>query len=247
MSSNPRGKCIIINNSDFGNEAYNRHGAEFDEEKLVNLFKELFFDVDVRPNLSANAIRGVAIEVAARDHSAFDAFVFIIMSHGNDRDIIYGVDARYVQTEELMSEFKANKCPTLQNKPKLFIVQACRGSSQDLVAPANHKIDLVSRGNSTDSTLARGTCPQEADFLLAYGAAPGYTSYRNPGSGSLFIQVLVDVIRTHHRDSHLSELLQEVTSQLAEREIPQGGPNHEIHALQVPAHSSSTLRKKLYL
>ncbi|KAJ7393290.1 hypothetical protein OS493_006259 [Desmophyllum pertusum] len=238
MSSNPRGLCFIINNLIFQHEADNRHGAEFDKAALKALFKELFFAVRVIKNLTANEMRQVAIDVAGEDHSAFDAFVFIIMSHGGDHDQIYGVDGRPVKIEELMSEFIATKCPTLQNKPKLFIFQSCRGSSTESMVPTNCHIDPVP-GFSADSTLARGTCPQEADFLLAFAAAPGYYSYRNPKSGSLFIQVLVNVIRTHHHDSHLSELLQEVTRQVAER-------GTTTPAVQVPAHSN-TLRAKLYL
>ncbi|KAJ7393289.1 hypothetical protein OS493_006258 [Desmophyllum pertusum] len=238
MSSNPRGKCIIINNSNFQHEANNRHGAEFDEPALEDLFgRELSFHVNVVPNCTGSQMRDVAIDVAAQDHSAFDAFVFIIMSHGGDRDKIYGVDGRSVRIEELMSEFIATKCPTLQNKPKLFIFQSCRGSSTESMVPPNCHIDSVPEF-SADSTLARGTCPQEADFLLAFSAAPGYYSYRNPKFGSVFIQVLVNVLRTHHHDSHLSELLQEVTRQVAETGTAQ--------AVQVPAYSN-TLRAKLYL
>lgn len=192
MSRNPRGLCFVINNLIFQHEADNRHGAEFDEAALEALFKELFFAVHVKKNLSGIQMRQVAIDVAAQDHSAYDAFVFIIMSHGGDRDQIYGVDGRPVKIEELMSEFIATKCPTLQNKPKLFIFQSCRGSSTESMVPTNCHIDPVP-GFSADSTLARGTCPQEADFLLAFAAAPGYYSYRYPKSGSLFIQVSMKI------------------------------------------------------
>ncbi|KAJ7393240.1 hypothetical protein OS493_006209 [Desmophyllum pertusum] len=237
MSRNPRGLCFVINNFIFQNEALNRHGTEYDEEALEDLFEELSFHVNVVQNYTGREMWDAAIDVAAQDHSAFDAFVFIIMSHGGDRDTIYGVDGRPVRIEELMSEFIATKCPTLQNKPKLFIIQSCRGSSTECMVPPNCHIDSVP-GFSADSTLARGTCPQEADFLLAFSAAPGYYSYRNPKFGSVFIQVLVNVLRTHHHDSHLSELLQEVTRQVAETGTAQ--------AVQVPAYSN-TLRAKLYL
>lgn len=193
MSNNPRGLCFIINNSIFENEALNRRGAEYDEPKLKALFEELLFDVHVANNLTGNQMRDAAIEVAGLDHSAFDALVFIVMSHGSDHDQISGVDGRHVGIEELMSEFTATKCSKLQNKPKIFIVQACRGSLAERMIPTNHRADSVPR-LSADSTLVRGACPSEADFLLAFAATPGYPAYRDEESGSLFIEVSIKIL-----------------------------------------------------
>lgn len=194
VRNNPQGLCFILNNSVFENEALNRRGAEYDEAKLKALFQlELLFDVHVKNNLTGNQMREVAIEVAHRDHSAFDSLVFIVMSHGSDRDRISGVDGRHVGIEELMSEFTATKCPTLQNKPKIFILQACRGSLTESMVPANRHADSVPR-LSADSTLVRGACPSEADFLLAFAAAPGYPAYRDEESGSLFIEVSIMIL-----------------------------------------------------
>jgi caspase 7 len=47
------------------------------------------------------------------------------MSHG-DEGIVYGVD-KAIEIDQLIQPFKQNR--TLAGKPKIFIVQACRGSS----------------------------------------------------------------------------------------------------------------------
>lgn len=92
---------------------------------------------------------------------------------------------RYASIQEIMFEFKAMRCPTLRNKPKLFFMQCCRGSSEEFLSVANRHCDNL----LSDSTLAQSACPQEADFLLAFASAPGYVAYRNPEGGSVFIQV----------------------------------------------------------
>jgi len=46
------------------------------------------------------------------------------MSHG-DEGIVYGVD-KPIEIDQLIQPFKQNR--TLAGKPKIFIVQACRGS-----------------------------------------------------------------------------------------------------------------------
>ena len=169
----------------FRNEACHRDGAEHDEKCLKQLFDEIGFAASIRKNLSREEIYKMSKDTAACDHSKFDTFVFIIMSHGGVGDSVCGVDGRSASIQEIMSEFKAINCPTLRNKPKLFFMQCCRGSTAEFISPAIscHVDRLV-----TDSTLARSACPQEADFLLAFASAPGYVSYRYP-KGSVFIQV----------------------------------------------------------
>lgn len=193
MNSCPLGVCVIVNNVSFQDETDNRDGAEHDEKRLKDLFEELGFAVDIRKNLTREEMYKVSKDAAAEDHSNFDAFVFIIMSHGYESDVVSGVDDRPVRIEDIMREFKAIKCATLRSKPKLFFVQCCRGSSSEFLSPgaaSRHSDSCVPR-STHDSTLARSVCPQEADFLLSFAAAPGYTAYRYSEYGSVFIQVSV--------------------------------------------------------
>ena len=181
-----RGFCLIINNLKFANDSVCRNGAEKDEAILVDLFgRELSFNVKVKRNLNRNDIIKAAEEYGQKDHSQFDAFVFIIMTHGNHQDSIFGVDGRKARVEDIMTEFNGATCPSLRGKPKLFFIQACRGSPVNL--PSDDE-NSDYRGCNPDSTLSRGLCPQEADFLLAFSTAPGYLSWRDD-AGARFIQV----------------------------------------------------------
>jgi len=58
------------------------------------------------------------------DHSAYDCLVIIVLSHG-DKGIIYAKDAGF-DPKILWTPFKADQCPSLAEKPKLFFIQACQ-------------------------------------------------------------------------------------------------------------------------
>ena len=69
-------------------------------------------------------------EVSFRDHSAYDAFILVILSHGNN-DGIYGIDGTkgFVSLEDITALFDSTKCQSLSGKPKMFFIQACQGGA----------------------------------------------------------------------------------------------------------------------
>jgi len=196
MGGAPRGICLVINNFNFSG-VEERQGSKLDEEAIASLFNELHFKVEIKQNLGRLEILQVAQEMAARDHSKHAAFVFCIMSHGDKKDVIYGVDNRKTEMEDLMSEFTATNCPTLENKPKLFFIQACRGDKSDprmkrlSASTENIAEDGIHTMNSPDADLANGLSAREADFLLAFATVPGYKAWRSKQAGSWFIQVCI--------------------------------------------------------
>ena len=148
----------------------------------------------------------MAEKYAKKDHRDFGAFFFILMSHGGNRDCILGVQGRKTSVENLMVEFQARNCPSLKGKPKVFIIQTCRGfrecinetfvspvgsiQSQDVLStspPADAQ--STGRPSTADSTLSRSVFPTEADFLLAFATVPGFVSFRFTEFGTIFIQV----------------------------------------------------------
>jgi len=194
MEEGRGGLCLVINNFNFP-DLKKRRGAEIDEKKIVDLFRdELHFKVEVLQNLHGSEILKKAQNIAARDLSQYKAFVFIIMSHG-DKDAIEGVDGALVKVALLMSQFSVRECPTLRNKPKLFFIEACRGQLSDprkdrLPTPlGNTEGDGIAMMLCPDSVLANGVTPLEADFLLSFATVPGYKAWRSEVMGSWYIQV----------------------------------------------------------
>ena len=56
-----------------------------------------------------------------------ECFVCIVCSHG-EKEGIFCHDGGIIKLDELTSYFDATHCAALQNKPKLFFIQACQGS-----------------------------------------------------------------------------------------------------------------------
>ena len=183
-----------------------RYGASKDEDSLKTLFTDLKFRVVIERDLDKHEIERVAERFAKKDHREFGAFVFILMSHGGNRDCILGVQGRRTSVENLMVEFQARNCPSLEGKPKVFIIQTCRGfrdcinetfvspvgsiQSQDVLSTSPSE-DAQSSGSpfTADSSLSRSVFPTEADFLLAFATVPGFVSFRFTEFGTIFIQV----------------------------------------------------------
>ena len=191
---------MIINNLEFREKRLNRYGGEFDEQLLHKLFLELSFEVHVKHDLKYSEILEAAEEYASRDHSNFDAFFMIVMSHGADGDVIYGVSGKHkVGVKEIMADFE--QCPTLEGKPKVFIIQACRGPLGERELPINN--GYMADAVASDSTLACTVSPPGADFLLAFATMPRYVSWRNEQSGSLYIKVSMKVFTLSVLSPHL--------------------------------------------
>ena len=173
MYSSPHGICLIINNISFQPPLCRRDGAVVDEQRLLALFQHLDFDVYVKQDLTVDDIRSTAREFAAKDHSQFDAFVFFILSHGDSNGVIYGVNGGTISVSELACFFNPAECPTLQNKPKLVFFQACIGPQYT----SGTQMPLFS------------ACSLEADFLLAFSAAPASFATDYQVGGSLYVEV----------------------------------------------------------
>ena len=67
------------------------------------------------------------------DHTNFDCFVMVILSHGDD-GVVFGTDGKYEgETPRNCLKVEAIRkvvcgIQSLVDKPKLFFLQACRGS-----------------------------------------------------------------------------------------------------------------------
>ena len=158
-------------------------------------------------------LRDNLFSLATHDHSNNDAVLVTILSHGLEGKI-YGTDGDLVDVAEFTSYFRGNVATSLAGKPKIFILQACRGGTFDTGIDATDGEEsgvleteeelfqrfLQSCPANRDNPDAEidghlGSLPVEADMLMAYATVPGYVSWRNSERGSWFVQALVKVCR----------------------------------------------------
>lgn len=63
---------------------------------------------------------------ADQDHRHGDSSFVCLLSHGEE-GFIFGTDGRKLQLDSVFKLFDNSNCPTLLGKPKIFVIQACRG------------------------------------------------------------------------------------------------------------------------
>ncbi|XP_053306864.1 caspase-7 [Spea bombifrons] len=206
------GRCIIINNKNFDANTGMcvRNGTDKDAGDLLHCFRSLGFDVTVYNDKSCDEMERLLQNVAQQNHSESACFACVLLSHGEEGQI-YGTDGA-MAIKSLTSLFRGDKCKSLVGKPKLFFIQACRGSEFDEgiqtdSGPANDSLE-------TDAN-PRYKIPVEADFLFAYSTVPGYYSWRNPGKGSWFVQALCSVISKHGKELEIMQILTRVNYMVA--------------------------------
>ncbi|XP_066477900.1 caspase-7 isoform X2 [Tiliqua scincoides] len=236
------GKCIIINNKNFAHSTgmAPRNGTDKDAGDLQKCFRKIGFKVSVYNDLSCDDMEQQLRKAASENHSDAACFACILLSHGKE-GLIYGTDGE-MPIKTLTALFRGDRCQSLIGKPKLFFIQACRGSEFD--------DGIQTDSGPSDDTLEtdanpRYKIPVEADFLFAYSTVPGYYSWRNPGKGSWFVQSLCSVLSEYGKELEILQMLTMVNFRVATSYESQSDDPQYSEKKQVPC-VVSMLTKELY-
>uniref|UniRef100_A0A3P9MVU9 Caspase-3 n=1 Tax=Poecilia reticulata TaxID=8081 RepID=A0A3P9MVU9_POERE len=198
------GVCLIINNKNFDARTGMsvRDGTDVDAANVAKTFVKLGYKVRLLNDQTVDNMMKQMDAVAKEDHSQNASFVCVLLSHG-DQEVIYGTDG-FKKLETLIKCIKGHHCTSLVGKPKLFFIQACRGSEFD-------------HGMETDSVVDETSAkiPVEADFLYAYSTAPGFYSWRNTSNGSWFIQSLCESLGKFSGQLELMQIMTRVNHKVA--------------------------------
>uniref|UniRef100_A0A4W5JJ07 Caspase 2, apoptosis-related cysteine peptidase n=1 Tax=Hucho hucho TaxID=62062 RepID=A0A4W5JJ07_9TELE len=234
MVSSPRGLALVISNVSFDHCAApdldSRKGGEVDEEVLRKVFTELDYIVTVRRDLTAQGMRACIEQFGRRQqHQTVSSCVVCLLSHGVE-GAIYGTDGQLLQLDWVFEAFDNAHCPLLQNKPKMFFIQACRGEEMDCgveqsdgpertQSPGCEQRDAGREGEGDEDTRQteergrlRVKLPQRSDMICGFASLKGTAAMRNTKRGSWFIQEVNSALRFRARDTHLSDILVQVNT-----------------------------------
>ncbi|CAJ1052550.1 Hypothetical predicted protein [Xyrichtys novacula] len=226
------GQCIIINNKNFDRRTgmNQRNGTDVDAANAMQVFSKLGYKAKVYNDLSVENLKQVLVSASKEDHSCYASFVCVLLSHG-DEGVFFGTDGS-VELKYLTSLFRGDRCKSLVGKPKLFFIQACRGTDLDA-------------GIEADSGEDTTKIPVEADFLYAFSTAPGYYSWRNTMTGSWFMQSLCEMISKYGRQLEILHIMTRVNHKVAvEFESVSNSPGFDAKK-QIPC-IVSMLTKEFY-
>ncbi|XP_026978410.1 caspase-3 isoform X1 [Sagmatias obliquidens] len=158
------GLCIIINNKNFHESTGMacRSGTDVDAANLWETFTNLKYEVRNKNDLTCEEILELMYSVSKEDHSKRSSFICVLLSHGEEGKI-FGTNGP-VDLKKLAGFFRGDCCISLTGKPKLFVIQACRGTELDCG---------IETDSGVEDDMACQKIPVEADFLYAYSTAPG--------------------------------------------------------------------------
>lgn len=141
------------------------------------------------------------------------------MTHGNTHGVLYTKD-KMIRVEEIWAPFNGEKCKSLIGKPKIFLIQACRGAMRDIGAvheSQEAETALFSRSSKVPD-LNKFVIPVMADFLIFFSSAEGYPSFRDSDNGSWFVQALCAAFQNCYDskvDSDLMKLFTQINRAVA--------------------------------
>ncbi|XP_050090456.1 caspase-7-like [Anopheles aquasalis] len=192
---------LVLHHHKFDDSTHNRAGSEKDMEKIERFFRAYRVDpLNVCANETAEEVRYIMDNIAHKDFSDNSCLIIIIMSHGLANDQIMARDGKtYCFEGDIVEKCTSNR--TLDGKPKLFIVQACRGGS----VWATDSINIQSNKN---------------DVLIFQSTYKGFVALRNPQEGTFFMQHFFRLL-DEHRDKDIFGIIKLLNGFFESSALPQ--------------------------
>ena len=173
-------------------------GGEVDENNLKKLFNDLGFTVMVHRNFTAEKMKSTAEGYSHMTHCG--VFFLIILSHGGEGDVVYGTDGNEVEVHQLKELFYATKCPSLAGIPKIFMIDACRGSRNERVYRPETK-------SATKSSKRRASVTDSADVYTIFASTRGTTAGIDSELGSHLTRNFVDIVTKATYEKNFEEIM----------------------------------------
>ncbi|KAM4567101.1 caspase a-like [Odontesthes bonariensis] len=243
--------ALLITNRNFTDDKLTRKGAEKDEENMEKLLLSLNYQVVKYNDLTGKRIDDAICEFAKHPKlKSTDSVFVIIMSHGK-REFILGVNHKAEEPDEfpidnIYKYLGSQHCPALLNKPKIIIIQACRGGSGGAVlvsdsAEAPIVCDNVSQQRREENIVGDSIrhVHKEKDFISLLSSTPVSVSCRLEDQGSFLIQYTVEVFNTCSHQDDIDELFRKVMQRF--EDFPSETKR------QMPTKDRCTLTRRFYL
>ncbi|CAL1529197.1 unnamed protein product [Lymnaea stagnalis] len=159
FSHSRRGIAVIIVNNRTGNENI-RQGSEKDTTFLQQIFNHYGFEIRTFCNMKSKELLSGLLRISREDHSENDCFAMAISTHGMEsygcgtngtREDVIETQDELIPVRFLLKLFTDDKCPSLQGKPRLVFIQACRGQELDnglTITCTSPKADLEAAGDA---------------------------------------------------------------------------------------------------
>ena len=140
-----RGYCLIINQEFQGIDKWRRHGSQHDVDKLEKTFKSFGFVTRTERDLKiADLLRVFEETVQILNTNDYASLAVFILSHGKEKSLIMTLECnRFFDVDELPTIFSNSNCPGLRSSPRMFFINACRGTNANEIVPTGARADGI--------------------------------------------------------------------------------------------------------
>ena len=217
VDKNRIGKALIVNIMHYPHDPkpYNvRDGSEEDVKRMRTVFQKLGFQVQVKPDNfkgSRDEVMKILEDFAkSENHVGMSMTAVCIMGHGNDgyfRTSAGASDNENIYLENVYELFNADKCESLAGKPKMFIIQTCRGAKKQGEAKN------VTTDSLPENQPSTAVC---AHFVIIYATIRRNVAYRHKQKGSVLIWYIHDVFSKWASKISLTDMLKLVSKSVDE-------------------------------
>ncbi|XP_075333144.1 NLR family CARD domain-containing protein 3-like [Odontesthes bonariensis] len=213
---------------------------------MQNLLTYLGYEVVNYKDLTAEGINNALIQFSKHPKlDRTDSVFVVIMTHGK-LGVIYGTDEKTYNIDQFYEHLGTKDCPALLHKPKIIIIQACRGVNEGQVnvkpnMPLDDKTEsdspkVLGKVEITTDAFAH----EEKDFISLLSTTPHTLSYRSTKDGAFLIRYIVEVFNTWSHKDEIEELFRKVMQRFESCLTP-------IGKTQIPTKDRCTLTKRFFL
>ncbi|XP_059055753.1 caspase-7-like [Achroia grisella] len=238
-----------------------RFGTVYDAKSLQKTFEAKGFRVFVHNDKTLIEIKDILDKFSDQRTANFTDYGCIavaVLTHGWYNGELRAKDTNY--NEQMIIDYlKTSTNRTFIDKPRIVIIQACRGENDSCGVGVHQSTGTLEQSNLDHDCQCHYTLNLEPDMLVLHSSYIGKSSFR-PGTGSWFIQTLCKEIDKSASTTDLKSIITTVKCKVAIDKTHEDTIDRKragktgnvwlervtIYNKQMPM-SSSTLTKTLFL
>ena len=249
VKQNPskRGLAVIVTNDYRGVSGLETlTGPSKDGARMKRVLESLQIETVWRENVTSDQLWQLLHEVQALPPlpRKYDSISFVFSGHGREGDLLVMQEGQTVHLQGVVNSFLPDQARNIGAIPKLFFIDACRGSGtfQPVMVPRSGVAVQVDRPQ-TSGTRDRGgndmktlLVPPEGNVIIAYSNVQGQRALERSRNGGIWMQALAKKLAESREsiDTVLTEVREELHHMYQD-------PQWQMH-MQLPETVSSLLR-----
>ncbi|XP_055372738.1 caspase-7-like [Condylostylus longicornis] len=193
MAEQKAGKLIIFNMENFENNRFSNLPGSQDVETLQSTFRKFNCDVkDVHKDLTKDELKKEIEKISKSNFQDYKYLAIAILTHGHRQGMMVVNDCKLINLDtHVILPILRNR--SLANKPKLFIVDACKGG-----------FDLLSAHTDAKPFFDE---PIIGNTLRCYATTEGFKACATEDGGSVFTAEFCKFLENEGKEKSVEDIM----------------------------------------